>query len=275
MSLPKTNQVATLLIATYMYVTQTLLLKGKKKKKKMALKTTSKKKGKDEEQLSEAAEDEEVEDDVVVNVKKTPPSKTAKKANDEHLKKANESKVPRPCDDMNTSTEDEDDLEDEGAQTKEPSAIRKLKTHFGVTQDKNGVSRFDDPQNDGYTRYLKLQGTHVYGYPDSHVDANYNEHMRKAKDKGTRKQKQDECELGLGLPAMCFDELSVLRTAMEQHDIMRYHHDKVKKIKYFGARKESGEKRFADIPTDDPHMVVPYYDTILGHNGGYYTVTSF
>ena len=136
MSLPKANQVATLLIATYMYVTQTVLLKGKKKKK-MALKTALKKTGKDEEQLSEAAEDEEVEDDVVVNVKKTPPSKTAKKANDEHLKKANESKVPRPCDDMNTSTEDEDDLEDEGVQTKEPSAIRKLKTHFGVTQDKN------------------------------------------------------------------------------------------------------------------------------------------
>ena len=47
--------------------------------------------------------------------------------------------------------------------------------------------------------------------------------------------------------------------------------DKVKKIKYFGARKMSGEKRFAYIPTEDPEIVVPYYDTILGHNGGYYT----
>ena len=81
--------------------------------------------------------------------------------------------------------------------------------------------------------------------------------MRKAKDKGTRKQKQDECELGLDLSAICFDELSVLRTAMEEHDIMRYHHDKVKKIKYFGARKESGEKRFADIPTDDLTWLSP------------------
>ena len=271
-----------------MYVTQTLLLKGKKKK--MALKTTtkekdknkrknkSKKKGKDEEQLSKASEDEEVEDDVVVNVKKkTPSSKTAKKANDEHLKKANQSKVPRRCDDMNPSSEDDGtaDTEDEGVQMKEPSAVRKLKTHFGVTQDKNGVSRFDDPQNDGYTRYLKLQGTHVYGYPVSHVDANFNEHMRKAKDKGTRKKKQDECELGLCLPEVCFDDLSVLRTAMEDHDMIRYHDDKIKKIKYFGARKLSGEKRFAYIPTEDPEIVVPYYDTILSQNGGYYTVTSF
>jgi hypothetical protein len=34
---------------------------------------------------------------------------------------------------------------------------------------------------------------------------------------------------------------------MEEHDMIRYHDDKIKKIKYFGARKASGEKRVAYI----------------------------
>ena len=137
----------------------------KKEQMKNKKKKNTKKALEDEGQISKHSDNDNMS--MHDELKNTRPSKKAKRANDER------NKVPRACDDMNETSESEDvnDQEvDEETDEAQHIAIRKLHFQDGVTQDKNGASRFDDPKKERLTRHLKLQGTHVYGFLESSTD---------------------------------------------------------------------------------------------------------